>query len=163
MRLELVAKGQESLDHLTQMAMDRAIAAANECHGDTAPILELKITGQVGFDRLELDTRRLQEAIKAATHALVVLIKYDVEDVAYQTPLNEGQNRLEIEQSIFEDMLTAHRDYKTRASELARGLTDLKDRQLAGANETDLYSLVETLLSLNDPEAEFEPQAAPSP
>ena len=38
-RLELVAKGQESLDHLTQMAMDRAIAAANECHGDTAPIL----------------------------------------------------------------------------------------------------------------------------
>jgi DNA repair exonuclease SbcCD nuclease subunit len=162
-RLELVAKGQESLDHLTQMAMDRAIAAANECHGDTAPILELKITGQVGFDRLELDTRRLQEAIKAATHALVVLIKYDVEDVAYQTPLNEDQNRLEIEQSIFEDMLTAHRDYKTRASELARGLTDLKDRQLAGANETDLYSLVETLLSLNDPEAEFEPQAAPSP
>ncbi|MGB5974301.1 MAG: DNA double-strand break repair protein Mre11, partial [Nodosilinea sp.] len=116
---------------------------------DLPPILELKITGQVGFDRLELDTRRLQEAIKAASSAMIVLIKYDVEDVAYQTPLSAGQTRVEIEQSIFEDMLVAHRDYKNRAPELARGLTDLKDRQLSGADETDLYSLVETLLSLD--------------
>jgi DNA repair exonuclease SbcCD nuclease subunit len=151
-RVELVAKGRESLDELTQKAMDRAIAAAAKHQGDTAPIIELKITGQVGFDRLELDTRRLQEAIKAASDALVVLIKYDVDDVAYQTPLNDGQNRLEIEQSIFEDMLTAHRDYRGRATELARGLTDLKDRQLSGASETDLYSLVETLLGQASPD-----------
>ena len=147
-RVELVAKGQESLDQLTQMALDAAIAAAQRHHGSMAPIVELRITGQVGFDRLELDTRRLQEAIKAASDALIVLIKYDVEDVAYQTPLHDGQNRLDIEQSIFEDMLTAHRDYRARATELARGLTDLKDRQLSGADETDLYHLVETLLGL---------------
>ncbi|MGG6237996.1 metallophosphoesterase family protein [Nodosilinea sp. AN01ver1] len=159
-RLEVVAKGHESLDALTQMALDKAIAAAAEHQGDTAPILELKITGQVGFDRLELDTRRLQESIKAASNALVVLVKYDVEDVAYQTPLSEGQNRAEIEQSIFEDMLTAHRDYKARAPELARGLTDLKDRQLAGADELDLYGLVETLLGLDDAIAAPQPQAA---
>ncbi|WP_017297661.1 metallophosphoesterase family protein [Nodosilinea nodulosa] len=150
-RLELVAKGQESLDDLIQMAMDRAIAAVAQHQSGTAPILELKISGQVSFDRLELDTRRLQEAIKAASNALIVLIKYDVEDVAYQTPLGEGQNRAEIEQSIFEDMLTAHRDYKSRAAELARGLTDLKDRQLSGADEIDLYGLVQTLLAVDEP------------
>ena len=149
-RVELVANGQESLDQLTEMAMERAIAAVAQHRGETTPILELKITGQVGFDRLELDTRRLQAAIKAACSALVVLIKYDVEDVAYQTPLNDGQNRVEIEQSIFEDMLSAHRDYKTRATQLARGLTDLKDRQLAGADEIALYGLVETLLDLEE-------------
>lgn len=157
-RLELVAKGQESLDELTQMAMDQAIAAAAQHQGDTAPILELKITGQVRFDRLELDTRRLQEAIKATCNALVVLIKYDVEGVAYQTPLGDGQNRVEIEQSIFEDMLTAHRDYKVRATELARGLTDLKDRQLAGADEVTLYNLVEKLLDLNRQESGETPE-----
>ncbi|MGB3200104.1 MAG: DNA repair exonuclease [Nodosilinea sp.] len=150
-RLEVVAKGQESLDQLTQTAMDKAIAAVAEYPSDTAPILELRLTGQVGFDRLDLDARRLQEAIKAATNTLVVLIKYDVEEVGYQTPLREGQNRAEIEQSIFEDMLAAHRDYKTRAPELARGLTDLKDRQLAGADEIDLYGLVEALLSVDEP------------
>jgi exonuclease SbcD len=149
-RLELVAKGHESLAELTQLAIDRSVAAATGPN-DIDPILELKITGQVGFDRLELDTRRLQETIKSATNALVVLIKYDVEDVAYQTPLSDGQSRFEIEQSIFEDLLTAHRDYKARASDLARGLTDIKDRQLAGADEVTLYSLVETLLDLNDP------------
>lgn len=156
-RLEIIAKGQESLDELTHRAMEQAIAAANKHQGNTAPIVELKITGQVGFDRLELDTRRLQAAIKAACDALVVLIKYDVEDVAYQTPLTEGQNRVEIEQSIFEDMLTAHRDYKNRAPELARGLSDLKDRQLAGANEVDLYSLIETLLDLSSTAGEPAP------
>lgn len=148
-RVEVVAKGQESLDELTELAMERAIAAAAKHQNDISAIVELKITGQVGFDRLELDTRRLQEAIKAASGALVVLVKYDVEDVAYQTPLNNGQNRFEIEQSIFEDMLTAHRDYKSRAPELAQGLTDLKNRQLSGADEIALYGLVETLLSLN--------------
>ncbi|MEO1068665.1 MAG: DNA repair exonuclease [Cyanobacteria bacterium J06638_6] len=151
LRLELVAKGHESLDELTQLAIDRSVTAATRQSDDIDPILELRIVGQVGFDRLELDTRRLQETIKLATNALVVLIKYDVEDVAYQTPLGDGQSRLEIEQSIFEDLLTAHRDYKARASDLARGLTDIKDRQLAGADEVTLYSLVETLLDLNGP------------
>lgn len=150
-RVEVVAKGQESLDELTELATERAIAAATKHQNDIPPIVELKITGQVGFDRLELDTRRLQEAIKAASDALLVLVKYDVEDVAYQTPLNDGQNRVEIEQSIFEDMLTAHRDYKSRAPELAQGLTDLKDRQLSGADEIALYGLVETLLGLDGP------------
>ncbi|MBW4484268.1 MAG: DNA repair exonuclease [Tildeniella torsiva UHER 1998/13D] len=156
-RVEVVAKGQESLDELTELATERAIAAATKHQNDIPPIVELKITGQVGFDRLELDTRRLQEAIKAASDALIVLVKYDVEDVAYQTPLNDGQNRVEIEQSIFEDMLTARRDYRSRAPELAQGLTDLKDRQLSGADEIALYGLVETLLSL-DSQAEHPEQ-----
>lgn len=149
-RLELVAKGQETLDEISQQALDKVTAAVSTAEStDLAPIVELKITGQVGFDRLELDTRRLQEQLQAASGALVMRLKYDVEDVAYQTPLSDGQSRLEIEQSIFEDMLAAHRDYKPRATSLAKGLTDLKDRQLAGTDELALYDFVETLLELD--------------
>lgn len=152
LRLEVVAKGQESLDDLRQTTLDTVMNAVAKLENtETAPIIEVKITGQVGFDRLELDTRRLQQHIQEESGALVVLLKYEVEDVAYQTPLSEGQNRLEIEQSIFADMLVAHRDYKGRAPELARGLTDLKDRQLSGADEESLYRLVETLLGLDSP------------
>lgn len=152
LRLEVVAKGQESLDDLRQTTLDTVTNAVAKLENtETAPIIEVKITGQVGFDRLELDTRRLQQHIQEESGALVVLLKYEVEDVAYQTPLSEGQNRLEIEQSIFADMLVAHRDYKGRAPELARGLTDLKDRQLSGADEESLYRLVETLLGLDSP------------
>lgn len=156
-RLEVVARGQESLDELRQLTLDTVATAVTKL-GNTelaptiAPILEVKITGRVGFDRLELDTRRLQQQIKEDSGALVVLLKYEVEDVAYQMPLSAGQNRLEIEQSIFADMLVAHRDYKERAPELAQGLTDLKDRQLSGADEESLYHFLETLLGLGLPD-----------
>ncbi|TVP67695.1 MAG: exonuclease SbcCD subunit D [Leptolyngbya sp. LCM1.Bin17] len=149
-RLEVVAKGQESLDQICQMAeavVSEAITPLSP--EDPAPIIELKITGQVSFDRLELDTRRLQAELQQASGALFVLLKYDVDDVAYQTPVGEGQSRVDIEQTIFADMLTAHRDYKHRAEDLSKGLTDLKDRQLAGADEVSLYEFVETLLDLD--------------
>ena len=149
LRLALVAKGQESPDQLAQMALDR-VAQGQSTLGatDISPIIELKITGQVGFDRLELDTRQLQAQLQSVSGALLVLLKYEVEDGAYQTPLGEGQSRLEIEQSIFSDMLAAHRDYKHQAPALAQGLSDLKERQLGGADEVQLYGLVETLLGL---------------
>jgi exonuclease SbcD len=147
LRLELAAKGKESLDEIYHMAVEQVVTAvATLPDQGPAPIVELKITGQVSFDRLELDTRRLQGDLKETSGALLVLLKYDVDDVAYQTPLSEGQSRVDIEQTIFEDMLAAHRDYKNRTIELARGLTDLKDRQLAGADELSLYEFVETLL-----------------
>lgn len=147
LRLELVAKGKESLDEIYHMALDQVVTAVATLPDEgPAPMVELKITGQVSFDRLELDARRLQGELKEASGALLVLLKYDVDDVAYQTPLSEGQSRVDIEQTIFEDMLAAHRDYKRRAPELSRGLTDLKDRQLAGADELSLYEFVETLL-----------------
>ncbi len=150
LRLEVVAKGQESLDQLTAMAVERVRQGQATLPETTvAPIIELKITGQVGFDRLDLDTRQLQTQLQAVSGALLVLLKYEVEDGAYQTPLREGQSRMEIEQSIFIDMLSAHRDYKHQATALARGLTDLKDRQLDGADEVNLYGLVETLLGLD--------------
>lgn len=148
-RLELTARGTESLDQLHQMArelIEQAMEA--ELNVSIAPIIELRITGQVGFDRLELDVRRLQEELQTASNALLVLLKYEVEDGAYQTPISETQSRLEIEQSIFEDMLVAHRDYKQQAIPLAKGLSDLKDRQLAGVAEPTLYELVEHLLAM---------------
>jgi len=149
MRLELKAKGNESLDELTQMAHEVVEQAVNgKQTSELAPIIELRITGQVGFDRLELDARRLQEDLKTASDALLVLLKYEVEDGGYQTPVSDVQSRLEIEQTIFEDMLVAHRDYKQQAVPLARGLRDLKDRQLTGEAEPALYELVEKLLDL---------------
>jgi DNA repair exonuclease SbcCD nuclease subunit len=150
LRLEVVAKGQESLDQLTEMAVERVRQGrATLPETDVAPIIELKITGQVSFDRLDLDTRQLQTQLQAVSGALLVLLKYEVEDGVYQTPLRDGQSRMEIEQSIFTDMLSAHREYKHQAVALARGLTDLKERQLGGADEVNLYGLVETLLGLD--------------
>jgi len=150
LRLEVSAKGDETVDELRAQCHEAVVAGMKRLpEGALNPILELRITGQVGFDRLELDTRSLQEELRESSEALFVLLKYDAEAVAYQTPIVEGQNRLAIEQAIFMDMLAAHRDYKSKAEPLALGLTDLKDRQLGGADETDLYQFVGQLLDLD--------------
>lgn len=150
LRLEVAAKGDETVDELRAQCHEAVVAGVKRLpEGALKPILELRITGQVGFDRLELDTRSLQEELRESSGALFVLLKYDAEAVAYQTPIVEGQNRLAIEQAIFMDMLAAHRDYKSKAEPLALGLTDLKDRQLGGADETDLYQFVGQLLDLD--------------
>ncbi|MBD2427157.1 DNA repair exonuclease [Phormidium sp. FACHB-1136] len=150
LRLEVSAKGDETVDELRAQCHEAVVAGMKRLpEGALNPILELRITGQVGFDRLELDTRSLQEELRESSEALFVLLKYDAEAVAYQTPIVEGQNRLAIEQAIFMDMLAAHHDYKSKAEPLALGLTDLKDRQLGGADETDLYQFVGQLLDLD--------------
>ncbi len=152
LRLEVIAKGDESVDDLRAKCQDIvATAVRDRVDSVVAPIVEVRITGQVGFDRLDLDIRSLQEDLKAIGGALFVLLKYDVESVAYQMPVMEGSSRLAIEQGIFTDMLAAHRDYKGRAADLALGLTELKDRQLEGDPEVNLYHWVGTLLDLDLP------------
>jgi exonuclease SbcD len=143
---------------LTVHAALELVSAQNKKVANTnsamAPIIELKIEGQVGFDRLELDVRQLQQQLQEASGALIFLLKYNVEEVAYQTPVSIGQNRLDIERDIFADMLMGHRDYKKRASALAHGLTDLKERQLSGEDEPALYNFVDALLQTSSPDDE---------
>ncbi|QQE66304.1 DNA repair exonuclease [Leptolyngbya sp. BL0902] len=155
LRLEVAATGDDSVDKVRAHCHEVVESAVKRLPADSvSPIVEVRITGQVGFDRLDLDTRSLQEELCLGSGALFVLLKYDAEAVAYQSPIMEGQNRLAIEQGIFMDMLVAHRDYKRQAEALALGLTDLKDRQLGGADEVSLYQFVGTLLSLDSPQGD---------
>jgi exonuclease SbcD len=148
-RLQLKAKGQEDQDELRESAiatLDRAIANGH-LHPDTQPIVELRLEGQVGFDRLALDTRELQQVLQARSNALIFLLKYNVEEQAYATPIADDASRQQIEQEIFTDLLVANTVYKKRAEHLAQGLIDLKDRHLAGDPEEALFSVVEDLLA----------------
>ncbi len=147
-RLLLKLRGQEALDDIEGLALkviDRAMAQ-NRLVVESQPIVELRIEGQVGFERLELDTRQLQRVLQERCNALIFLLKYEVDNVAYGTPLPDDADRHQIEREIFTDLLSANNVYKKRAPHLATGLIDLKDRQLVGENEEILYGLVEEML-----------------
>ncbi|MEL6554077.1 MAG: DNA repair exonuclease [Cyanobacteria bacterium J06621_11] len=111
------------------------------------PIVELRITGTVGFDRLDLDTRKLQQQLQALSNALIFLLRYDVDEADYDSHISEEASRLEVEQEVFTDLLASNNVYKRRAAQLAHGLIDLKDRQMAGESEESLYELVESLMT----------------
>ncbi|HEY9879304.1 MAG TPA: DNA repair exonuclease [Leptolyngbyaceae cyanobacterium] len=153
-RLKLALRGQESQEALVEAAMgviEDAIAQET-LNPEAAPIVELRIEGQVGFNRLDLDIRQLQAMLQQRSGALIFLLKYEVEEVAYSSPVSELTNRLQIEETIFTDLLAAHRDYKRRSTDLAKALMDLKERQLTGASELELYQFVQAVLTGDPPE-----------
>lgn len=148
-RLKLTTHGHESMEEVEQLActlVEQAIQEGRLCP-DHQPIVELRIEGQVGFERLELDTRQLQQQLQRISQALIFLLKYEVDTNVYMSPLADDADRLQIEQEVFTDLLTANNTYKRRAAELAQGMIDLKDRQLADQSEDELYTFVQSLLN----------------
>lgn len=154
LRLNLTARGQESLEELEQAARALctrfAIAQAQQAIASeldpTPPIVELRIDGQVGFDRLEFNVRQLQRELQQLSGALIFLLKYEVEAIEYASPLAQEATHQEIEQEVFTDLLTASTKYKKRAPELSQSLIYLKEMQLEGRPEVDLYRFVQELL-----------------
>ncbi|HEY9657335.1 MAG TPA: DNA repair exonuclease [Allocoleopsis sp.] len=150
-RLKLATEGDESVETVEQLAFQKVHQAIETgvLQPEAQPIVELRLEGTVEFDRLELDTRRLQQSLQHLSNALIFLLKYNVDSKVFATPLSDEANRLEIEQEIFTDFLTANHSYKKQTAHLARGLIDLKNQQLEGRSEADLYRFVQALLEMN--------------
>lgn len=167
LRLVVEAKKSWSLADLEQAAIAQLQQAVAQ--GKTqAAIVELRLRGQVGFNRLDLNVRQLQETLKAQSEALIFLLKYEVTGTEYVTAIAHRENlsRQEIEQTVFQDFLAANTAYGPDAAqldELTRGLIDLKGKILAGQSEGDLYALVETLLTSVSGAAPSESSLSPAP
>lgn len=147
-RLTLVARDQTTPEALTAAAIATLEAAieSGQVNPTEEPMVELRISGTVTFDPLEVNTRELQADLQARSNALIFLLKYTVESAAYQSPLGDEVSRDEIETSAFLDCIAARSEYQPYAEGLAQGLIDLKDRCLEGRSEEELYTLVNTLI-----------------
>ena len=148
--VRLLAKTQDSDSEADVVAKARQAVEVAIATGQLVPeqqsIVELRIEGQVGFARLELDTKQLQKDLQALSQALIFLLKYEVEEKEFAEPIASEASRDLIERSAFKDMLTAHRDYKKRADTLSEGLIDLKHKRLSGQDDEALYHYLEELL-----------------
>jgi exonuclease SbcD len=147
-RLHVRTRGEESEEDVIAMATESVETAiqSGEIVPDDQPMVELLIEGDIGYDKLELDTRQLQKDLQSISQALIFLLKYDVEAREFASPLPDEVSRDHIERNAFLDLLTGHRDYKKRAHELASALIDLKDRQLSGQGDDVLYEFIDEVL-----------------
>jgi DNA repair exonuclease SbcCD nuclease subunit len=147
-RLQLEAQVQDTLEEVTEnaIALVEQAVQSGTIPAEPSPLVELRIEGQISFERLELNVRNLQERLQDISQALVFLLKYEVTATEYASPLNENADRTQIEQEVYADLLAANNVYKHYAQELANGLIELKDRQLQGQPEADLYDFMDTLL-----------------
>ena len=140
-----------------EAAAIEAIQAKAQQDKTQGAIVELRIQGQVGFNRLDLNVRQLREQLLDLSGALIFLLKYEVTGTEYLSPIPQGEaqpSRDAIEAIVFGDLLAAHPVYGDRADRLAKGLIGLKERVLAQQPEADLYGQVEALLGevATDPE-----------
>jgi DNA repair exonuclease SbcCD nuclease subunit len=149
-QLQLKTRGDESMEQIeaTAIATIETAIQAGTLDPTVEPMVELRIEGEVGFDRLDLDIRKLQQELQGLSNALIFLLKYDVDAKAYATPLPEDANRIQIEQEVFTDLLAANNNYKNRADELSKAMIDLKDLQLENRSELEMYEFVEALLEV---------------
>ncbi len=145
-RLKLKVNKQQTAREI-EMAADQVVMAATE--RTKQAIVELRIEGQLGFNRLDINVRKLKQNLQEKSQALIFLLKLDVTGTAYETRLEKGEEppkREEIEQQVFEDFLSANTHYQPQAARLAQGLRLLKQQVLEGEHPAELYRFVEELL-----------------
>jgi DNA repair exonuclease SbcCD nuclease subunit len=145
LRLALEVEKQWTQEQVCQEARDLVQRQNAKTKG---AIVELRIRGQVGFNRLDLNSRQLKEELQQLSQALVFLFKYEVVGTEYQSPIPQGEqlSRSDVELIVFKDLLAAQEAYGDRLEPLTRGLQDLKGEILSGQSEAELYGQVEKLL-----------------
>lgn len=154
-RLSIKVDPAQTADQLQEMAI-ATITKAAQNHKTQDSLTELRLHGSIGFERSELDIRRLRSTLHDLSGALIFLLKYDVTGREFQSYINEDDelpSRLDIERTVFADFLSANVNYRSATEPLVTGLLDLKSRVLSQEPESELYSFIETLLEGLPPES----------
>ncbi len=141
-RLYLEAKGRETPAEIAAAALAMAREVGPPGSGPE-PVVELRLVGQVGFAKHELDSRVLQRQIQQLTGALVVLFRFEATSLEIGSAtlsFEEEEQRLQIEEKVYRDLLSSHAHYRKRSKELAQLLLDLKERVLEGQSEAEIYA-----------------------
>ena len=148
-RLHLKIKGNEVVETVeaSALALVTEAIATQKLNPEDEPIVELRMTGRIGFERADLDTRSLQQSLQHASNALIFLLRYDVDTIHYQSPLSEEKNRIHIETDVYADLIAGHAKYHHHTEKLSKALCQLKDLHLQQESEAALYQFVGKLLT----------------
>ncbi|MFC1495732.1 exonuclease SbcCD subunit D [Thermodesulfobacteriota bacterium] len=110
-----------------------------------APLLEIKLTGRIGFHPFELGRERLKLALEELVAPLHLEIKNRLSLVA-ETGGKEVVKRslAEIENDVLLELIGAHSDYQERKEELTRLCLSIRDIVLKGdASDDELLGLLQ--------------------
>ncbi|OLP19374.1 DNA repair exonuclease [Leptolyngbya sp. 'hensonii'] len=162
LRLSLTVNRDQTRKDLeaTAIALIQTMADRGETQ---TKIVELRIQGQVGFNRLDLNVRDLQKTLHQISRALIFLVKYDVAGTRYESPISrtgEGElpTRGEIERMVFLDLIAAYSEYQGQGEAIVAQMRQLKEEILAKKSElgakkeegraiSELYTIVEGLMA----------------
>ncbi|RLB67776.1 MAG: exonuclease SbcCD subunit D [Deltaproteobacteria bacterium] len=142
--LEGAENAIQALDMFRQQVVDKVKISDDE----RKPLLELKLTGRVGFHPFELGRERLKVVLDELVDPLHVEIKNHLSLVTHTGGEETVKKSLaEIEHDVLKELIGANSEYQGREEELAKLSLQIRDLVLRGDVEDD------ELLGLLDGEA----------
>ncbi len=119
--------------------------------GDPAPIIEITLTGQLGFPNSLLELKKMRDETQKMTGALHVRIKNHAAPIEYAVAADVDADigREKLERRVVEDLVTRDKRFKSNVANLSLAVIGAKQQALLGEEPEKI--------------AEFIGQLAPSP
>jgi DNA repair protein SbcD/Mre11 len=130
--------GAEDADNALARFQEQVKEKLSEKTDERAPLLELKLSGRVGFHPFELGRERLRLALDEFASPLHLEIKNRLSLVAQAGGEEIVKKSLaEIENDVLHELIGVHSKYKGREEELSRLSLSIRDLVLKGDVEDD--------------------------
>lgn len=118
--------------------------AANRGDGGDRPVVELTLTGVLGFKRHELELPRVEELVQKHLSPLLVRLRYDALPAEYAVApgVAVGTDRKQLEREIMRDLVARDARYGQDAERFSQIILSLSSRALAGDAAADIATFV---------------------
>ena len=138
--LDGAANAGEALERFTSQMREKLPAGGDP----RAPLIEVKLTGKVGFHPFELSRERLRLALEEICHPLHLELKNHLSQVAGGGGEEKVKKSLaEIERDVLGELIRGNSAYQDREAELVRLALAIRDQVLKGdAEGEELLGLI---------------------
>jgi DNA repair exonuclease SbcCD nuclease subunit len=115
---------------LKQVASD----ARSASEGEPAPIIEITLTGQLGFPNSLLEIKKMRDETQKMTGALHVRIKNHAAPIEYAVAadVEEDVGREKLERRVVEDLVTRDKRFKSNIANISQAVIGAKQQALLG-------------------------------
>ena len=128
----------QSADEALERLEEQIKAAVAELTDTRQPLLELKLTGRVGFHPFELGRERLRHAVTKLCNPLHIEIKNHLTLITRQAGSEkEMKNLADIEEDVLLGLITLQSEYKGREDELVKLSLAIRDHVMKGDCDGD--------------------------
>lgn len=137
-------------EDVTEDILDRCRREARVAEdGQPAPIIEITLTGQLGFPNSVLELKKIRDDVQEMTSALCVRVKNKSVPVEYAVGDDDGEDvtRETLERRVIEDLIARDKRFTTRAADIADAVIGAKRLALSDEPPEKIVEFISQKLS----------------
>lgn len=96
----------------------------------------------LAFDRHDLDTRFIEEMVVEVIEPLKALVRNNTRSTEYEMVMDERLDRVELERSVFTDLIVRDSRYRDQAEAWANLMLEVKTMSLSGNDPEDIATAI---------------------